>query len=931
MGCGALFFVFVNLLAAIIMPDPNVGTTIGNTGNFLAGLCFGISALLAYTHEPREEKSSGPLGSIILAYLIVLTIIGLLALSALAGITPAFYVAGHGTTLLRQIVLDVTAIEFILVSVCIGILYRRSRTHFMMWYGFGLLLSGLCMVTLAISGQLWTPLGWIAKFGLYLGGLYMLIGLLSLKENENSLIPLERALWDSEEKYRCIVETATEGIWITDTEAKTTFVNKKLADMLGYSPEEIIGKSGYDFVDDETKALADHYFEKRRQGFSDRYELKLIRKDGTPIWVIVSGAPLRDKDGHVIAFLAMQTDITERKRAEESLKLTGYSLDNAQDIVIWFCSDGRIYYANNSACKSFGYSRDEMLSLTIFDINPNVTREIWNDRWLELQRRCFGYYVAENKARDGRVFPVEITNTYIKYGGLELMVGYARDITERKRAEEAIRSNEAGLLLAQSIAHLCNWEWNLTTNEVSGSGELYRMFGLTHDTTMFFNQYAERLAPEDKPRVLEALDNTAKNGVPYNIDYRVILPDGTDRFIHAEAITSYDGDKPAKVFGIAQDITERKSAEEVVQSTLKRFYSILSSMYTSILLVTKDDCVEYANQSFCDYFDLDESPEELIGLSPSEMIKKIEKAYLNPKEAITQINKIVSLGQQVRGEEVAVRDGRTCLRDFVPLYVNGKPYGRLWLHNDITERKLAEDELNAAKMQAELYLDLMGHDISNMHQIAMGQLELAQEAMDEDGSLKIEEKELIETPLATLKRSARLIENVRKLQMMRRGEFKEECIDLNDLLSNIVKEHEFMLPANSIKFVGVGLHRVMANKLLHDVFSNLVGNAVKHSNGSGVDINVKLENASENGKNYYKVLVEDNGPGIPGEMKDKIFNRLQRGDTKARGLGLGLYIVKSLVDSYGGRVWVEDRVQGDHTKGSRFVVLLPAVEDSNGC
>ena len=262
---------------------------------------------------------------------------------------------------------------------------------------------------------------------------------------------------------------------------------------------------------------------------------------------------------------------------------------------------------------------------------------------------------------------------------------------------------------------------------------------------------------------------------------------------------------------------------------------------------------------------------------------------------------------------------------------NGKIIGASSINRDITENKRAEEELKEAKQQSELYLDLMGHDISNMHQIAMGQLELANELMNEEGGLKVEEKELLEMPLEILNRSARLIDNVRNLQKMRRGEFKEESIDLNDLLSNIVKEYEFMVPSHAIGFQGNGPRCVMANKLLRDVFSNLVGNAIKHANRNGIEINIKLENASENGRNYYRVLVEDDGPGIPDDMKDKVFNRLQRGLTKARGLGLGLYLVKSLVDSYHGKVWVEDRVEGDHTKGSRFVVLLPTLEVSNGC
>ena len=114
--------------------------------------------------------------------------------------------------------------------------------------------------------------------------------------------------------------------------------------------------------------------------------------------------------------------------------------------------------------------------------------------------------------------------------------------------------------------------------------------------------------------------------------------------------------------------------------------------------------------------------------------------------------------------------------------------------------------------------------------------------------------------------------------------------------------------------------------MLRDVFTNLIGNAIKHSNGSNTEILVKVEDAQSDGKTHYKVSIEDNGPGIPDDMKDRIFNRLQRGETKARGMGLGLYLVRSLVESYHGKVWVEDRVSGDHTKGSRFVVMLPALD-----
>ncbi len=179
-----------------------------------------------------------------------------------------------------------------------------------------------------------------------------------------------------------------------------------------------------------------------------------------------------------------------------------------------------------------------------------------------------------------------------------------------------------------------------------------------------------------------------------------------------------------------------------------------------------------------------------------------------------------------------------------------------------------------------------------------------------------------------MERSAKLIDKVRKLQKIRSDEVKNKEIDLDEVLVSVVNQYEGMYTEKAIKFdSSEGPHIVKANELLRDIFTNLVGNAVKHSNGSKLDIVVNIEDVKDKDKKYYKVSIEDNGPGIPDDMKEKIFNRLQRGETKARGMGLGLYLVRSLVERYNGKVWVEDRVQGDHTKGSRFVVMLPASED----
>jgi K+-sensing histidine kinase KdpD len=118
---------------------------------------------------------------------------------------------------------------------------------------------------------------------------------------------------------------------------------------------------------------------------------------------------------------------------------------------------------------------------------------------------------------------------------------------------------------------------------------------------------------------------------------------------------------------------------------------------------------------------------------------------------------------------------------------------------------------------------------------------------------------------------------------------------------------------------------VQANELLRDVFVNLIGNAIKHSSGP-IFVNISMKPVGEKGVKYYEVLVEDNGPGIPYDLKKTLFGRLNLAATRARGKGFGLCLIKMLVDDFKGKFRVEDRVKGDYTKGARFVVTLPVVD-----
>jgi signal transduction histidine kinase len=241
------------------------------------------------------------------------------------------------------------------------------------------------------------------------------------------------------------------------------------------------------------------------------------------------------------------------------------------------------------------------------------------------------------------------------------------------------------------------------------------------------------------------------------------------------------------------------------------------------------------------------------------------------------------------------------------------------LRLEIVEHHRTEEALKEAKAQAELYLDLMGHDINNINQIALGYLELAMSIPPD-----ARKDELLEKPVEALQRSAELIKNVRKVQRGRSGEYKPEVYDLGELIEGVAAQYSDV-PNRYVKItMGSKKHiRVQADELLKDVFANLIGNAIKHSEGT---LLIVIWMVAERGDRFCRVMIDDNGPGISDDMKKKIFERLGPGSSKTGGNGLGLYLVKTLVDSYKGHVWADDRIKGDHTKGARFVVMLPIIE-----
>jgi PAS domain S-box-containing protein len=156
---------------------------------------------------------------------------------------------------------------------------------------------------------------------------------------------------------------------------------------------------------------------------------------GKEVSVEVTAAPVFDQSGEVTHIIETCRDITERKQVERALRLTQFAVDHAGDAVFWLTRDARFFYANLQACRHLGYSREELLSMTVHDIDPNFPAEAWPRHWEELEQRKSFVFESLHRTKDGRLVPVEITVNYLEFEGNEYNCAFARDISVRRRAE----------------------------------------------------------------------------------------------------------------------------------------------------------------------------------------------------------------------------------------------------------------------------------------------------------------------------------------------------------------------------------------------------------------------------------------------------------------------------------------------------------------
>lgn len=294
---------------------------------------------------------------------------------------------------------------------------------------------------------------------------------------------VEEALKESEQKYRRIVETSREGIWLIDDQDKTTFVNRQMAELLGYTVEEMLNHSFYEFMDEAARKEAESNLKRRSEGISAVHDFRFKRKDGSDLWAIVSTNPVFDDKGKFAGALGMVTDITERMKAGEALKIKDMAIESSINAIGITDFKANLTYVNPSFIKLWGYdSEKEVLGKSAQEFMRDEEKILDVIKILNEKGSWVGEMVARKK--DGTFFDVQLSTSMVKddSGSPLCMMASVLDITERKKAEEEIEAwnRELEKRVKEKTDELVNSQEQLLRSEkLSAMGHMAG--GLAHE------------------------------------------------------------------------------------------------------------------------------------------------------------------------------------------------------------------------------------------------------------------------------------------------------------------------------------------------------------------------------------------------------------------------------------------------------------------
>jgi len=698
--------------------------------------------------------------------------------------------------------------------------------------------------------------------------------------------------------------------------------------------------TGQFFFEDETLDYEFFRQQARRYGFDEKAYLDAL--DRTP-------RHSRDKVYRAMGFytkfagLISQLSFSNvqlarltiaQQRMEQELRESENRLhalaDNIPNLAWMANADGWIFWYNKQWYEYTGTTLEEMQGWGWQKVHhPDYVQAVTAE-WSVCITEGKPYdnvFPLRGKDGDYRWFLTRITPIRDEQGKIQRWFGTNTDITERKQMEEALRESKAKLetVIASmtDAVFVSDTEGNFVDfNNAFATYHKFRNKEECYKKLAEYPDYIDVLFPDGTPAPLDmwAVPRALRGETMINEEYILRRKDTGETWWGSYSFGPIR-DGGGRITGsvvVSRDITERKWAEEALRDSEERLRNMIEASPVP-MVAFEGEQIRVVNRKFTETFGY--TIEDIPSLDHWWPLAYPDAEYRQfvVRRWTASIEPAIRDRTSTEPREVVVRCKDGTEKEILS-YFSSIGDLNLSVFYDLTERKQAEKDLAESKMQAELYVDIMGHDINNLNQIALMNLEMVK---DEPG-VSDELLDYVETSYRAVQSSSILIENVRKLQKITEGKLEKETVDLNEIIIDCAREAP--CPAGKkvkINYAPSNEMPVIGAPLMKEIFCNLICNSIKYSDAD-VAIDIQASETIQNGRKYYQIAISDNGYGIPDEVKPKIFTRFHRGTKKAHGKGLGLYIVRTLLEKFGGSVTVDDRVPGDNAQGSRFTVALPA-------
>jgi PAS domain S-box-containing protein len=532
---------------------------------------------------------------------------------------------------------------------------------------------------------------------------------------------VEEALRESERRFHAIFDQTFQFIGLMAPDGTLMEANRSALSFAGIEETDVLGKPFWETPwwthSSELQDRLRDAVSKAAAGEFIRFEATHPAGDGHLHHIDFSLKPVADAVGNVNLLIPEGRDITERKRAETALRENEEKyrtlLENLPQKIFYKNTELAYVSCNANYAEDLGITSEEIVGRTDFEFFPKELAEKYraDDRRVINSGRA--EEIEERYVHRGEERRVQTVKTPIEddNGDVVGILGIFWDITERKRAEEALRRSEHALAKAEEIAHLGSWELDLHTRKEAWSDETYRLLGLDpQQTAPSRDTFLSRVHADDRESVLLAIGDALAGKKPYDTEFRIIRSDEKARILRSQGeVIRDESGRPVRMVGVAQDITERKRAEEALRDSSDALTKMVEEQNV-LLEHTRDFVYRHDTNGLFNY--LSPAVEQVTGYSVQEWWKHYT-AYMtdNPinKKVIEYTEETLRTGRERPPYlvEIAHKDGRPVMLEVGerPYFEEGKVAGIVGVARDVTERHRAEVALRESEQRLEAILD----------------------------------------------------------------------------------------------------------------------------------------------------------------------------------------------------------------------------------